>query len=130
MSKKTKDLCPCGSGKSFDHCCGRFIVRGESPQTAEELMRSRYTAFVFNDLNWIRLTWAHEKCPEDVSCSPSIKWIDLTVKSHKKIDEMHATVEFVARARDGATGAFRMHAISRFEKRDGRWFYVDDALEK
>lgn len=93
-------------------------------------MRSRYTAFVFNDLNWIRLTWAHEKCPEDVSCSPSIKWIDLTVKSHKKIDEMHATVEFVARARDGATGAFRMHAISRFEKRDGRWFYVDDALEK
>ncbi len=130
MSKKTKSLCPCGSGKPFEDCCGRFIVRGESPQTAEELMRSRYTAFVFNDLNWIRLTWAHEKCPEDVSCSPSIKWIDLTVKSHKRIDETHATVEFVARARDGATGAFRMHAVSRFEKRDGRWFYVDDVPEK
>lgn len=130
MAKKALRTCPCGSGKSFDACCGRFIVKGDLPATAEELMRSRYAAFALGDLNWIRLTWAHEKCPEDVSCDKDIKWIDLKVLGSHVIDEVHATVEFIARGRKGATGAFRMHAVSRFEKRDARWFYVDDEPEK
>ena len=130
MAKKALRTCPCGSGKPFEACCGRFIVKGDLPATAEELMRSRYSAFALGDLNWIRLTWAHEKCPSDVSCDKDIKWIDLKVLGSCKIDDNHATVEFIARGRKGATGAFRMHAVSRFEKRDARWFYVDDEPEK
>lgn len=130
MGQKGSQLCPCGSGKGFDACCGRFIVRGDLPQNAEQLMRSRYSAFALGDLNWIRLTWAREKCPEDVSFEPTVKWIGLDVKAFHEVDASHATVEFVARGRNGASGAFRMHAVSRFEKRDGRWFYVDDEPER
>jgi len=39
------EQCPCGTGKDFNNCCGP-IIEGRLPaQTAEELMRSRYTAF-------------------------------------------------------------------------------------
>ncbi|MBD3816496.1 MAG: SEC-C domain-containing protein, partial [Halothiobacillus sp.] len=31
--------CPCGSGKAYAVCCGRFIDQGALPETAEQLMR-------------------------------------------------------------------------------------------
>jgi SEC-C motif-containing protein len=60
-----------------------------------------------------------------VANDATIKWLGLSVKSHRDIDETHAEVEFVARGRYGNRGAFRMHERSRFEKRDGKWLYVD-----
>lgn len=38
-------MCPCGSGFEYEACCARFH-RGALPETAEELMRARYCAFV------------------------------------------------------------------------------------
>ncbi|MGE5622105.1 MAG: SEC-C metal-binding domain-containing protein, partial [Bacillota bacterium] len=35
--------CPCGSGRNYAACCGRFIEEGLVPRSAEELMRSRYS---------------------------------------------------------------------------------------
>ncbi|HUT76233.1 MAG TPA: SEC-C metal-binding domain-containing protein, partial [Polyangia bacterium] len=37
--------CPCGSSRDFADCCGP-LLGGEGPaETAEALLRSRYTAF-------------------------------------------------------------------------------------
>jgi hypothetical protein len=36
--------CPCGSGGLYKACCGRFHEGSAVPATAEELMRSRYSA--------------------------------------------------------------------------------------
>lgn len=41
-------LCPCGSHKAYSQCCELFITHSQSPQTAEQLMRSRFTAFYLN----------------------------------------------------------------------------------
>ena len=39
------DRCPCGTGETYDECCGRYLADGRRAPTAEALMRSRYTAF-------------------------------------------------------------------------------------
>ena len=37
--------CPCGSGTAYDGCCGRLHRGAAQALTAEELMRSRYSAY-------------------------------------------------------------------------------------
>lgn len=88
-------------------------------------MRSRYSAFVRMDSDWIRDTWAPEKRPEDCSCDPRIHWLGLKVLASAQQDDTHGTVEFVARGRVGGAGSIRLHELSRFEKREGKWLYVD-----
>lgn len=38
--------CPCQSGHHYADCCGKFHLKQAFPETAEQLMRSRYTAYV------------------------------------------------------------------------------------
>lgn len=124
-NKSAQNLCPCGSGLAFEACCGRYFKGDAWPETAEKLMRSRFTAFFLGDESWLRRTWAEENCPKEEITDKNIKWLGLTIKSTSQIDETHATVTFVARGRYLNRGAFRMGETSTFEKRDGKWIYVD-----
>jgi SEC-C motif-containing protein len=45
------DPCPCGGGR-YAECCAPFH-RGDEPPDAERLMRSRYSAFVLADLDYL-----------------------------------------------------------------------------
>ncbi|HEX8865525.1 MAG TPA: SEC-C metal-binding domain-containing protein, partial [Lentzea sp.] len=38
-------LCPCGTGQSYVDCCGALHSGARTAATAEQLMRSRYSAF-------------------------------------------------------------------------------------
>ena len=132
MKKKTPAvLCPCGSEKPFDECCGRFLSGADRPETPEALMRSRYSAYTKNDARWIADTWAPETRPGDLSdvAASRVKWLGLKILRTAMTDATHGTVEFVARGRL-PTGAFRMHELSRFEKREGVWLYVDGDLKE
>ena len=40
------DLCPCGSGELYEKCCGVYHSGAAVPETPEQLMRSRYSAYV------------------------------------------------------------------------------------
>ena len=57
----------------------------------------------------------------------SLRWLGLEVKRHQRQDADHATVEFVARSKLGGR-AHRLHEVSRFERIDGRWYYLDGNL--
>lgn len=132
MAKKSaiQNLCPCGSQKSLESCCSRFLTGKLWPETAEELMRSRYTAYVLGNNEWLRRTWASETCPEGELADDNVKWLGLKIEDVKSIDDMHATVTFVARGRYRNQGAFRMREKSTFEKRDGKWFYIDGVVDE
>lgn len=124
-------MCQCGSCLPYEACCGRFLSAGDYPMTPQALMRSRYSAYVQGNMGWIAQTWADETRPQDLRHDDQVKWLGLKVIAEQLLDENHATVEFVARGRAGGEGAFRMHEISRFERRHGRWVYVDgDLLDK
>ncbi|WP_409929262.1 YchJ family protein [Bordetella genomosp. 13] len=119
--------CPCGSGRAYPACCGRWhdgpgLLRAPD---AESLMRSRYSAFVLDLLDYLRQTWHPDTRPADLSPNPpNLKWLGLQVRRHEKQDDDHAIVEFVARCRQDGR-ASRLHETSRFVRQDGRWLYVD-----
>lgn len=120
---KNANACPCG-GKDYAACCGRFIEHGELPQTAEQLMRSRYSAYVLKNEAYLKATWHPSTRPtEPVVEDDGGKWLGLEVRKHVPAGE-RATVEFVARYKIGGR-AHRLHEISNFVREDGRWYYVD-----
>lgn len=88
-------------------------------------MRSRYSAFVLDDIPYLLDTWHASTRPVSVAPNPpGTKWLGLSVRRHALQDVDHATVEFIARHRQ-AGHAERLHEISRFVRENGRWFYVD-----
>ncbi len=121
--------CPCGSGKPYAACCGRYIDQGEVPETAEQLMRSRYTAFTQANAPYLLASWHETTRPASLDLDPDepVKWLGLRidkVEAGGPSDE-RGVVCFVARSRVGGGRAQRLQECSRFVKEQGRWFYVD-----
>lgn len=88
-------------------------------------MRSRYSAFVIDDLPYLLDTWHPDTRPAELAPNPTdLKWLGLQVKHYMQQDADHATVEFVARCRQ-AGRATRLHEVSRFIRINGRWHYLD-----
>ncbi|MEO1291574.1 MAG: YchJ family metal-binding protein [Pseudomonadota bacterium] len=126
--------CPCrikGPGQSrlgaaapdYSACCARFHHTSAIPPTAEALMRSRYTAFVLGETEYLLATHHHTTRPASLMFDPDIEWLGLKILA-KTEDGDTATVEFVARMRS-AGKQHRMHEVSLFQREGGRWFYVD-----
>lgn len=114
-----QQTCPCGSGTAYDGCCGRLHRGAAQATTAEELMRSRYAAYAVGDLDYVFRTWHPRTRPDDLSPDPGLAWTGLRI-----VDASDDTVEFVATFQQGQR-AGSMHEVSRFERRGGRWVYVD-----
>ena len=123
-------ICPCrgaADAQPYAACCGRYHAGADHLQapTAEALMRSRYSAFVLDELDYLRATWHPSTRPAELTPNPpGLKWLGLEVRRATPIDADHATVEFVARHKLGGR-AERLHELSRFVREDGRWLYVD-----
>lgn len=118
--------CPCQSGKPFGDCCGPLLAGEMLPETAEALMRSRYTAYTLGDEPYLLATWEPSRRPPslDFTPEPAPKWIGLQIRQSIQTGIDTAIVEFVARYRIGGR-AHRLHETSRFKLTDGRWMYVD-----
>jgi SEC-C motif-containing protein len=92
-------------------------------------MRSRYTAFVQDRLDYLLETWHPSTRPAALDPNPpGMRGLGLEVKRHEAIDADHARVAFVARSKLGGR-AHRLHECSRFVREGGRWFYVDGAVD-
>jgi SEC-C motif domain protein len=124
MNVVGSQACPCTSGKALQRCCGPLLGGAVAPD-AEALMRSRYSAYVLRDAPYLLATWHPGTRPAslDLSGDDGIRWLGLSVRRHVQTGPESAEVEFVARYRLGGRG-YRMHETSRFEREDGRWFYV------
>jgi len=122
--------CPCGSKLDYADCCGRFIDAGQIAQTAEALMRSRYTAYTKSDFNYLLTTWHSSTRPESLDEKQSQQWIGLKILRTEagQADDSNGVVEFIARYKVNGR-AFRLHETSRFVKEDGCWFYVEGIIQ-
>lgn len=93
-------------------------------------MRSRYSAFVLDELPYLLATWHPSTRPASLEPNPpGMKWLGLEIRTSTAIDTDHASVEFIARSKF-AGKASRLHEISRFVREDGRWFYIDGEFPK
>jgi SEC-C motif-containing protein len=122
--------CPCGSGAGYHVCCGPLHHGERHADTAEQLMRSRYAAFARGDSDYLFRTWHPRTRPSDLTLDAEIVWsaLKVTDTSAGGADDDHGEVEFTARfTSEGRPGA--MHERSRFQRRAGRWVYVDGDVE-
>ena len=122
--------CPCGTGTAYDACCGRLHRGAAQARTAEELMRSRYSAYAVGDLDHVFRTWHPRTRPEDLALAPAPTWTGLEIVDVVAggVDDDEGAVEFLARFRTGDTES-ALHERSRFQRRAGRWVYVDGLVD-
>jgi SEC-C motif-containing protein len=123
--------CPCQSGNRYTLCCGRFIEDSKRPDTAEQLMRSRYTAYTLGREAYLLRTWHASTRPAalDLSSARPVKWLGLEiVHTHGGgPTDTDGTVEFIARTKVNGK-AERLHETSRFVREAEQWYYLDGTL--
>lgn len=131
---KNEDLCPCKSGKTFGECCGPVLSGESKAETAEALMRARYSSYVTGDIGFLRSSATSEvqqDFDEEASrvWSNAATWHGLEIIGTEKggPDDTEGMVEF--RALYSANGEFcNHHEVSRFVKESDGWKFADGEL--
>ena len=128
--------CPCGSGKAYAVCCGPILKGSAAAETAEALMRSRYSAYVTGRLDFLAES-LHPEHRDDLDIaatrrwSQRARWLNLEVVSSREggPEDDQGEVEFIASYRE--KGVVKLHRErASFQRRDGVWYYVDGELVK
>ncbi|MFD7501869.1 YchJ family protein [Streptomyces sp. NPDC059850] len=127
--RTTPVTCPCGLPASYTDCCGR-LHRGEArAATAEQLMRSRYSAFAVRDEAYLLRSWHSTTRPPRLELDPGLRWTRLEILGTTDGSAFHSTgtVEFRAHYVNGGDGggSGQQHENSRFAREGGAWVYVD-----
>jgi SEC-C motif domain protein len=124
-----KKICPCGSKKQYQYCCGQYLSGKATPETAEKLMRSRYTAFCRGNIDYLIATLHPDKRTttdrtELIKTINNTQWIGLTIINTIKGKKTDSTgcVEFEAVYKTNEPG--QLHERSQFIKNNGQWFYL------
>ncbi len=123
-------LCPCGSAVEYSLCCQPYLSGTQVAPDPSHLMRSRYTAFVLKQADYLINTW-HPDCEAatfraDIESGfAHTQWQGLTLfETAPGKNENEGYVSFVARFNEqNKSGAIIER--SRFLKENGRWYYVD-----
>lgn len=115
--------CPCGSAVAFANCCGVLLAGKRKAATAEELMRSRYSAYVKQDVDYlVRTTWPAARAPNlaaDIRrWMKQVEWVRLHVLA-ATADRVEFLAEYVAEGKPA-----QLHERSLFKKHKDAWFYV------
>ena len=89
-------------------------------------MRSRYSAFVVGDADYLLATWHPDTRPPSLDLDGDVRWtgLDVLATTAGSLLAAEGTVEFRAHyVRDGRAGT--QHENSRFVRDGGRWRYLD-----
>lgn len=121
--------CPCGSGKILMACCGPYLRGEQLPPTPEALMRSRYTAYSLDYLEYIVATMrgpALAQFYEPHEARIPVEWVNLKVIKayYDAVDPNVGYVEFIAKYKKKSIPS-KIHELSKFHREEGRWYYVD-----
>jgi SEC-C motif-containing protein len=91
-------------------------------------MRSRYSAFVLRNEQYLLATWHPSRRPLEIAFSVEQVWLGLTVIEMHVTGADSAEVEFIAQSRIGKSAEIRHHERSRFVRQGGVWLYVDGLM--
>ncbi len=123
------DFCPCGSKMKYAECC-RLLISGEKrAETAEQLMRARYSAYVTKQTEFL-LTSLHPDHRADFDEKSSRAWAEQTVwhglEIHNTVKggpaDDEGQVEFTATFTEKGIKQ-EHHEKSTFKKANGIWYF-------
>ena len=123
--------CPCCSGESFKDCCESIIDGSKFAATPLALMRSRYTAHVYKNIDHILRTMRGKPLKLFDEEKTKEEWFELSVwKKLEIIDappvkkaDKSGIVEFKAYY-DFKGEELVLHERSKFLKTNNKWFYI------
>lgn len=117
--------CPCLSGLPYAECCGPLHAGTRPAATAEQLMRSRYSAFAVDDPDYLLRTWHPRTRPRTLDLDPGTTWrrLDVLATEAGGVFDRTGVVEFRATYRD-ESGTGTLHETSRFVREQDGWQYV------
>lgn len=121
--------CPCGSVFPYTDCCG-LLIRGSSADTAEDLMRSRYTAHVVEEWDYLvktRFSGERNDRKDMEIRNEGVEWKKLEIlHTHKGgHGDDEGEVSYSATfEKNGKTET--LQETARFLREDGRWVYCGE----
>jgi len=122
--------CPCGSCHAYSACCEPIISGKKDAKTAQELMRSRYTAFTQANIDYLMRSHSIKTRPVKERKSiekwaKSVVWMGLTIIQTQagEVDDEIGYVEFKALYLENGTPEL-IHEKSLFQRENGKWAYV------
>ena len=125
-------VCPCNISKLYCECCGRVHDSILNATTAEQLMRSRYSAFVLDNMNFLKKSHSKKTVSsfnfKSVSrWTKNVKWVKLEILSTNKGKESDESgyVEFKAFYFENGLIEI-IHGKSQFVKQNNHWVYLDE----
>ena len=124
-----ENQCPCGSGEQYETCCLKFINGSEKPGTAEQLMRSRYSAYTKQEIDYIEKT-THPNSLKQFDRESTAQWAKdsqwmgleiISVKDGKENDDV-GEIEFKAKYIEKKVTRSH-HEFSVFKKHNDMWYF-------
>jgi SEC-C motif domain protein len=123
--------CPCGTGLDFNRCCGPIIEGLKQAESAESLMRARYTAYTRVATHFLRESLhpdhRDEHDAESVHAwAEDSQWHGLEIISSQDggPGDETGTVEFACEFTH-EDELRRHHERARFARHEGVWYFVD-----
>ena len=128
--------CTCGLEQPYEECCEPIIKGEKQAETAESLMRSRYSAFAHAEVDWL-VDSVHPETREDHDrdsirvWAVDSQWSSLEIVSTHEggSDDETGEVEFIANYKD-KQGRHRHHELAQFKKHEGQWYFYDGGRVK
>jgi len=134
MKKPQKTPCPCGSGQTYNSCCAPYLNAEKPAPTAEKLMRSRYSAYVLAQIDYLFNSWHPDTCPDKTHIAEGIqatKWRGLKIINSRQglADDTEGWVSFQARYKRPNQAAEKISENSYFKRINNKWLYHSNAFE-
>ena len=125
LSNKVNNICPCKSGKTYLECCKPIILDGKKVRSAEELMRSRYSAYVTGEIEYLLDSTCEIVDPINIKLETETFSSSAFFQHLEILDVQEYIVEFKAYFIVEKKQEV-LHEKSNFlHKNDGSWCYKD-----
>ncbi len=127
--------CPCTSKKPYDRCCGPFHSGTAVPETAEQLMRSRFSAYALAKVDYLISTRpeakrADEDRKELEQYCKSVSCVGLKIIGKEKGGKVDDTGIVTFHASIQANGRRSLHIeTASFTREHGKWVYADGVVK-
>ncbi len=125
------ELCPCGSRDKYFECCEPYITGKKDAETAEALLRARYSAYTLQELDYIYETiHPEQKKNHDHKATrkwaEESKWLGLEFLDIKNglVEDDEGVIEFKVRFSQKFETQTH-HELASFKKFEGRWYFYD-----
>ena len=114
----------------YADCCQLLLTNKKQAATAEQLMRSRFTAYTRSDWKYLYKTWHSSTRPHLTELrsgeSNSVEWLSLKVIqcTQGQAGDSNGLVEFVA-TYTTPQGIEQLKELSKFVFEHNKWLYLN-----